>query len=132
LIPQDYIADGTLVAWKKEQPLPYSELEMRLKRPVEDLFIGEDVDTLLWLFDLFWCNGDTLLDLPLNRRRRELDTFSVNLRLRISPVQKVDSTDKLPSLLRDSQNRGNGGLIIKDATKRYDPLSLKPSWYSLK
>ena len=132
LIPQDYIADGTLVAWKRERPLPYSDLEMRLKRPVEDLFIGEDVDTLLWLFDLFWCNGDTLLNLPLNRRRRELDTFSVNLRLRISPVQKVDSTEKLPSLLRDSQNRGNGGLIIKDATKRYDPLSLQPSWYSLK
>jgi len=131
-IPQDFIADGTLVAWKKERPLPYSELELRLKRPVEDLFIGEDVDTLLWLFDLFWCNGDTLLDLPLNRRRRELDTFSVNPRLRISPIQKVDSAETLPSLLRDAQNRGNGGLIIKDATQRYDPLSLKPSWYSLK
>ncbi len=132
VIPQDYVADGTLVAWKKEKPLPYSELEKRLKRPVEDLFIGEDTDTLLWLFDLFWCNGDTLLDLPLKHRRRELDTFSVNPRLRISPVFKVDSTNELPSLLSDSKNRGNGGLIIKDATQQYDPLSSKPTWYTLK
>ncbi|HAT59497.1 MAG TPA: hypothetical protein DCS60_01840, partial [Opitutae bacterium] len=64
------------------------------KRPVEDLFIGEHVDTLLWLFDLFWCNEDTLLDIPLKSRRQVLDTFFVNLRLRISPVQKVEPTDK--------------------------------------
>lgn len=132
LIPQDYMADGTLVAWKKEQPLPYVELEKQLNRPVEDLFIGEDVDTLLWLFDLFWCNGDTLLDFPLIRRRRELDTFSVNPKLRISPVYQVNSSEKLPSLLQDSKNRGNQGIIVKDATQWHNPLSSKPAWYSLK
>jgi len=102
------------------------------KHQVEDLFIGEQVDTLLWLFDLFLCNENTLLDIPLKSRRQVPVTFSVNLRLRIFPVQKVDPTDKPPSLLRDFQNRENGGLIIKDATKRYDPLSFQTSWYSLK
>lgn len=131
LIPQDYIADGILVAWKKERPLPYAVLEARLNRPVEDLFVGEDTDTLLWLFDLFWFNGDSLIDRPLSFRKRELDTFSVNPKLRISPVHRLDSTEKLPTLLKESKKRGNSGLIIKDATRSYNPLSSEPSWYSL-
>ncbi len=132
LIPEDYIADGTLVAWDKERPLPFATLETRLMRAAEDLFVGEDTDTLLWLFDLLWFNGNSLIDQPLSLRKRELDGFSVNPRLRISPVQRVDSTEKLPALLKASQERGNRGLVIKDATRSYNPLSPEPSWHSLK
>jgi len=132
LIPQDYIADGTLVAWDKERPLPFARLKERLDRPAEDLFVGEDTDTLLWLYDLFWFNGDSLIDRPLSLRKRELDTFSVNPKLRISPVHPVDAAEKLPTLMKESKERGNSGLIIKDATRPYNPLSSEPSWFSLK
>lgn len=132
LIPQDYIADGILVAWLKEHPLPFSELSKRINRPVEDLFIGEDIDTLLWLHDLLWFNGDSLLEHPLSFRKQELDTFSVNLKLRISPVYQIDSSEEIPSLLQNSQKRGNRGIIIKDATRSYNPLSPQAAWFTLK
>ncbi len=132
LIPQDYVADGTLVAWSKENPLPFAALKQRLTRPAQDLFIGEDTEVLLWLHDLFWFNGDSLLDRPLSYRKRELDTFSVNPRLRISPVTRSKSTDPLPSMLRDAQSRGHQGLIIKNATRPYDPLSTESAWITLK
>ena len=124
-IPQDFVAEGLLVAWEKEQPLSISKLLERIRKPAEDLFIGEDVDTLLWLNDLLWFNGDTLIDQPLSNRRRELNTFTVNPKLRISPVTRLDSTEDLPTLLEDAKRRGHKGIIIKDETRSFDPLSPK-------
>lgn len=124
-IPQDFIAEGYLVGWDKEKPLPISKLMERLQKPVEDLFIGEDVDTLLWLNDLLWFNGDPLIDQPLSQRKRELDTFSVNQKLRISPVTRLDSTEALPTLLEDTKGRGHKGIVVKDETRSFDPLSSK-------
>lgn len=122
-IPQDFIAEGYLVGWEKEKPLPISKLIERIQKPAEDLFIGEDVDTLLWLNDLFWFNGNPLIDQPLYYRKRELDTFSVNPKLRISPVTRLDSTEALPTLLAETKQLGHKGIIVKDETRSFDPLS---------
>ena len=123
LIPQEFIADATLVAWSKESPLPYSKLRERLDRPVAELLLGEEVDTLLWLNDLLWNDGDTLLDRPLSERKRRLNSFSVNPKLRISPVTTLESVHLVHRHLQDSQERGNQGLIIKKETSIYNPLS---------
>ncbi len=131
LIPQDFIADGTLIAWKKEEPLPYSELAKRLHRPAEELFLGEDIGTLFWLHDLLWHNGESLLEVPLSQRKRHLNSFSVNTKLRISPVTFLDSAEGIHSYLQDSKSRGNKGLITKDETSPYNPLSSKPAWHTL-
>ena len=133
LIPQDFIADGTLVAWEKETPLPYSKLRERLERPAAELLLGDEADTLLWLHDLLWNNGDTLVDQPLSERKSRLYSFSVNPKLRISPVTHLDSIDQIHGQLRDSQKRGNQGLILKKETSPYNPLSDSgPDWISFK
>ena len=133
LIPQDFIADGTLVAWEKEAPLPYSKLCERLERPAAELLLSDEADTLLWLHDLLWNNGDTLVDQPLSERKSRLYSFSVNPKLRISPVTHLDSIDQIHGQLQDSQKRGNQGLIIKKETSPYNPLSdSKSGWISFK
>lgn len=133
LIPQDFIADGTLVAWEKESPLPYSILRERLERPAAELLLGDEADTLLWLHDLLWNNGDTLVGQPLSERKSRLYSFSVNPKLRISPVTHLDSIDQIHGQLRDSQKRGNQGLILKKETSHYNPLSDSgPDWISFK
>ena len=133
LIPQDFIADGTLVAWEKESPLPYSILRERLERPAAELLLGDEADTLLWLHDLLWNNGDTLVGQPLSERKSRLYSFSVNPKLRISPVTHLDSIDQIHGQLRDSQKRGNQGLILKKETSPYNPLSDSgPDWISFK
>ncbi len=133
LIPQNFIADGTLVAWEKESPLPYAKLAERLERPGAELLLSDEVDTLLWLHDLLWNNGDSLVDKPLSERKSRLYSFSVNLKLRISPVTHLDSVDQIHGQLRDSQKRGNQGLILKKETSTYNPLSDSGSdWITFK
>ena len=122
-IPQDFIAEGYLVAWEKEKPLPLSRLLERIQKHAADLFVGEDVDTLMWLNDLFWFNGDTLIDQPLSYRKRNLDTFSVNPKLRISPVTRLDSAESIPTLLEETKQRGHKGIMVRDETRSFDPSS---------
>ena len=77
----------------------------------------------MWLNDLFWFNGDTLIDQPLSYRKRNLDTFSVNPKLRISPVTRLDSAESIPTLLEETKQRGHKGIMVRDETRSFDPSS---------
>lgn len=130
LIPQDFIADAEIVAWDYTHPLPLADLQKRLARRGEDLFIGEETQVLLWLFDLLWINENDLLDLPLADRRKHLDTFSVNPKIRISPVTNLQNPLEIESHLTSAHERGNAGIIFKDPTASYE-LGTKPNaWIS--
>ena len=122
LIPQDFIADGTLLAWEKETPLPFKALEERLTLPAAELLLGGEVDTTVWLHDLLWNGEESLLEKPLSTRKRELNTFSVNPKLRIAPATRLDTPHELQSALQDAQTRGHQGIIAKDASANYDTL----------
>jgi DNA ligase-1 len=131
LIPQNFIADGTLLAWEKETPLPFTALEERLSLPASDLLLGEEVDTTVWLHDLLWDGEQSMLEKPLSLRKRELNTFSVNPKLRISPVTKLDSPHQIQQAAQEARGRGHLGVIAKNASAPYDTLG-DPGWIRFK
>ncbi|OUW16338.1 MAG: hypothetical protein CBD18_06930 [Opitutales bacterium TMED158] len=130
-ISYNFVTDGTLLAWQKETPLPFAALEERLRRAPSELLLGREVDTTVWIHDLLWLNGESMLDQPLHSRKRELDTFSVNTKLRISPVTTLDSTQALGGALKEAQDRGHLGVIVKDKGAPYDTLS-ESTWFRFK
>ncbi|MBC2608142.1 MBL fold metallo-hydrolase RNA specificity domain-containing protein [Pelagicoccus albus] len=131
-IPQHFIADAAVVPWGYESPLPRSELDKRLTLRAEDLFLGEDVEVTLWLFDLLCLNGEDLLDKPLEERRQKLDTFSVTPKIRITPVSPLMGVDQVEEALEQTTSRGNKGLLFKDPQSAYDPLAEAESWLKLR
>ncbi|MDQ8203126.1 ATP-dependent DNA ligase [Pelagicoccus sp. SDUM812003] len=131
-IPQDFIADGEVVAWGYERPLPFSELQKRLGRKGEDLFLGEEIPVILWLYDLLWFENEDLLDAPLENRRRKLDTFSVNPKARIAPVSILSSPQDIEAEFAAARARGNEGLMLKDPSSAYLPGRRGLSWLKLK
>ncbi len=131
MIPQHFICDAVVVPWGYETPLPREELEKRLHRKAEDLFLGEDVSVVLWLFDILSLSGDDLLDLPLEQRRPKLETLSVTPRIRITPVHSLMGAEQIALDLEKTKARGNRGLIFKDPQSLYNPLSKSPIWLRL-
>ncbi len=131
MIPQHFICDAVVVAWGYEEPLPRSELKKRLNRKAEELFLGEEVPVVLWLFDILSFSGDDLLDLPLEQRRHKLDTFSVTPKIRITPVLPLMGVEQIEETLEKSKEIGNSGLIFKDPQSPYNPLSKSPAWLRL-
>ena len=130
-IPQNFICDGIVIPWRYEQALPFCELEKRLNRKGEDLFLGEEVPVLLWLYDTLWHEGSDLLDETLETRRARLDTFSVNAKIRITPVSQLSAVDELTSKLDSAREAGCRGLIVKDSQSAYEAGQTSESWIEI-
>ncbi len=132
LIPSDFIGDGEAVAWDEERPLPFAELQKRLGRKGEDLFLAEEIPVVLFLYDLLWHDETDLLDTPLETRRQRLDTFTVNPKIRIAPVTVLTGASAIEEAFTAARARGNEGLMLKDPQSPYLPGRRGSAWLKLK
>ncbi|MBK1880156.1 MBL fold metallo-hydrolase [Pelagicoccus mobilis] len=131
LVPQDFVADAVIVPWENERPLPQSELDNRLKRKAEELFLGEEIPVILWLIDLLGLADQDLLDTPLEKRRQKLDTFSVNTTVRITPVTQLLGVPQIEDAIEKAKQAGGRGIVLKAPRSPYNPLSSIPHWLRL-
>lgn len=129
----DAILDGEIVAMRGEEVLPFVELQKRLGRKEDDLFMREEVPIRFVAFDLLWREGVDLLQLPLWQRRavlEELAPLPAGFALaRISPAQSVEGIDAAFAAARE---RGNEGLMVKDPSSAYAPGRRGLAWLKLK
>jgi DNA ligase-1 len=185
-ISDDAILDGEIVAWScgadtlvreagvdalapgealdqtpNGRALPFSTLQQRLgRKKISDRLIRE-VPVAYLVFDIFYANGELLLDKPLRERRRILDellarprTISVRTpagqstlafdeaeaeageppgaRILSAPVAVAHSAEGLERLFTAARGRGNEGLMIKDLDSLYTPGRRGKSWLKMK
>lgn len=131
-MPRDFILDGEALAWGDERPRPFADLQKRLGRKGEDLFLGEEIPVVFWAYDLLWLDGRSLLDEPLETRRRLLDTLSVNLKIRIAPTRAVSGAAGVEEAFASARARGHEGLVAKDPSSPYQPGRRGRAWIKLK
>lgn len=128
----DFIADGEIVAMRGGQVLPFADLQKRLGRREQDLFLREETPIRMVAFDLLWLGGEDLLERPLRKRRaalEALDTGGALLLARVTPARSPAEIDVAFALARE---RGNEGLMIKDPASAYAPGRRGMAWLKLK
>ena len=185
-LPQDVILDGEIVAWKyperaadarevvDEAPSergeakaanlgsarPFSILQQRLgRKKVSDKMLRENPVAYL-VFDVFYANGELMIERPLRERARVLDellsaprkdthhtghrgaqslfSFDPDDEQRAeasiirAPVFRASSPDQLEELFVAARARGNEGLMIKDLASSYSPGKRGKSWLKMK
>ncbi len=185
-LPQDAILDGEIVAWKypehaedarevvDEAPSeqgeakaanlgsarPFSMLQQRLgRKKVSDKMLRENPVAYL-VFDVFYANGELMIEKPLRERARILDELLAaprkdtthrghsgaqtlllfhsesEQRLEASiiraPVFRASSPEQLEELFVAARARGNEGLMIKDLDSSYSPGKRGKSWLKMK
>ena len=129
----DFVLDGEVLAMRGEEVLPFAELQKRLGRREADLFMREEVPISFVAFDCLWCNGTSLLDLPLRQRRAALEKIGpLPIGLRRTPVHQVNSVQEIEQGFEAARARGNEGLMIKDPESRYTPGRRGLAWLKLK
>ena len=72
---QGVIVDGELVGVDPSTgtPVPFQQLSRRIKRKHDIRAVAEEVPVRLFLFDLLWCDGESLLEHPLSDRLSRLE-----------------------------------------------------------
>ncbi|KAN0047335.1 hypothetical protein ACTA71_001717 [Dictyostelium dimigraforme] len=121
---QQMILDGEILLMdtKSGKPLPFGTLGVHKKNGFKDATV------CVFLFDILYLNGKSLIHLPLKERREilEKNVAVVKNRVEFSEVAIVSGASeksKLTALLNRVFKEKLEGLVIKDALSEYEPGS---------
>jgi DNA ligase-1 len=128
------IFDGEAIAYdeKNDKFLPFQEtVQRKRKHGIEKAAI--DVPLKLFIFDILYKNGKSLLNLPFSERRKVLEKINFSdKRIEIARQNIVDSADGIRDLIRKYLAEGLEGAMIKKIDEPYKPGARGYHWVKYK
>ena len=131
-IGHDVLFDGEVLAHRDGRVLRFFELQRRLGRKKVDEDLRSDVPVVLVIFDLLWLDGRTLLDEPLTARRKLLEGLGLEHPYLLARLEEATGPEHLDGIFKETRDRGNEGLMVKDPLSPYTPGRRGLAWLKLK
>ena len=131
-IGHDVLFDGEVLAHRGGRVLRFFELQHRLGRKKVTDELRAEVPVTLVIFDLLWLDGRTLLDEPLDTRRKLLEGLGLQHPYLLARVEEARGPDDLDRIFAETRARGHEGLMVKDPLSRYTPGRRGLAWLKLK
>jgi DNA ligase-1 len=128
----DVLFDGEVLAHRDGKVLRFFELQHRLGRKKVTDELRREVPVVLVIFDLLYLDGRSLLDEPLETRRRLLEGLGVEMPFLLARLEEATSPDDLDRIFADTRERGHEGLMVKDPMSPYTPGRRGLAWLKLK
>jgi len=128
---EEAILEGEVVAVDASgYPIPFQHLMRRFKRvhAVEDMV--EKIPVKLYLFDVLYLNGESLISLPYTQRRQILGEISGEVPLTKQLV--TDNVEEARLFLKEAINHGHEGLMAKRLDSPYTPGIRGKHWLKIK
>lgn len=134
---KNLILDSECVAFDTEQHkiLPFQVLATRKRKDVQEKDIK--VRVCLYVFDMLYFNGESLIQLPLVERRKYLfsNVQPIDEKLRFATRLDSTNTDEISAFLDQSVKDSCEGLMIKTTEgteSKYEPSKRSRNWLKLK
>ena len=124
--------DGEVLAHRDGRVLRFFELQHRLGRKKVTDELRREVPVVLVIFDLLHLDGRSLLDEPLEERRRLLEGLRVEHPFLLARLEEATSPADLDRIFVDTRERGHEGLMVKDPSSPYTPGRRGLAWLKLK
>ena len=124
--------DGEVLAHRDGRVLRFFELQRRLGRKKVTDDLRNEVPVVLVIFDLLYLDGRSLLDEPLEDRRRLLEGLGLEHPFLLARLEEATSPDDLDRIFADTRERGHEGLMAKDPKSPYTPGRRGLAWLKLK
>jgi DNA ligase-1 len=124
--------DGEVLAHRDGKVLRFFELQHRLGRKKVSDDLRREVPVVLVIFDLLHLDGRSLLDEPLETRRRLLEGLGVEPPFLLARLEEATSPADLDRIFADTRERGHEGLMVKDPISPYTPGRRGLAWLKLK
>ncbi len=126
-----FIVEGEVVAVNAEsKPLPFQELMRRFRRVHQIEETMKEVPVRLYLFDLLFVNGESLIDQPYQERWQKLAEICDQSLLADRIITNEAKTAE--QFLQRAMDAGHEGLMAKDLTSIYQPGSRGKKWFKIK
>ncbi len=121
---EDFIAEGEIVGFRDNKPLPFQTVLQRVRRKYDIHDAMKNVPIKIFLYDLLYFN-EPVVDEPIIKRREILENAvdtSID-ELKLSDIVKVgpDNIDDAVELFNKSIAGGHEGIMIKNCAEPYIP-----------
>jgi len=129
--PKEAIMEGEVIALGRNgNPLPFQHLMRRFRRVYSIERMAENIPVELFLFDLIYVDGESLLDMPYLERRRRLKEAAGG----ISLTKQLITKDPVEAerFLEEAVDEGHEGLMAKRLTSPYTPGVRGKHWLKIK
>jgi DNA ligase-1 len=127
----DAILEGEVIAVDAAgSPVPFQHLMRRFKRIHEVSDVAEKIPVRLFLFDILFLNGKSLIALPYVQRRQILAETVGGIALTSQIV--TDDKEEAAEFLQAAIDAGNEGLMAKKLDSPYTPGIRGKRWLKIK
>ncbi len=132
-LPGEFILDGEIIGLRDEVAIPFTQFQARLGRKTVDEELVRSLPVALFAFDLLYQDGEVLLELPLQERRRRLESLLPNMGpVRLGRADVAHDVSHLRDEFAAARARGNEGLMIKSLSSAYKPGRRGKDWQKIK
>jgi DNA ligase-1 len=129
----NFILDGELIAFKNDKPLPFQELQKRLRRKSMTNTILSEIPICYIVYDVMLYDQRQVIKDTLKSRKLLLANFQFKDSLiSIAQSKLVSSVDEITNRFRKSRHEGHEGLVLKDPLSQYYPGKRGKYWIKLK
>jgi DNA ligase-1 len=131
VMAKEAILEGEVIAIdNRGYPIPFQHLMRRFKRvhAIEDM--AEKIPVQLYLFDILYLNGESLIALPYLQRRKILAENSGEILLTKQIV--TDKREEAEKFLKEAVDVGHEGLMAKRIDSPYTPGIRGKHWLKIK
>jgi DNA ligase-1 len=111
-------------------PIPFQHLMRRFKRVHEIEGTAEKIPVKLYLFDILYLNGESLISLPYLQRRQVLAENAGGIPLTTQIV--TDKREVAEKFLKEAVDAGHEGLMAKKLDSPYTPGTRGKRWLKIK
>ena len=128
---KEVILEGEVIAVDNlGLPIPFQHLMRRFKRvhAIEDM--AEKIPVKLYLFDILYLNGESLISVPYLQRRQILAENAGEIPLTKQRV--TDKTEEAEQFLKEAIDAGHEGLMAKKPDSPYTPGIRGKRWLKIK
>lgn len=128
---REAILEGEVIAVSGDgKPMPFQHLMRRFKRVYEIDKIAKSIPVKLFLFDALYIDGENLINLPYDERRRKLREIVGNIPL----TEQIVTSDlsEAKSFLKKAVDEGHEGLMAKRLSSLYLPGARGKHWFKIK
>lgn len=128
----DFILDGEIVPFRDSKPLPFNELQRRLRRKNVDQDIIKEIPIVYAAYDVLYLDGSSAIKESLTNRKDLINKLELKKPLMNSPFTILDSEEKIAQMFEESRSLGHEGLVLKDPASTYQPGKRGKHWVKLK
>jgi DNA ligase-1 len=125
----DVILDGEVIAIKDNKPMPFQSVLRRFRRRHDIAEAQDAIELVPNVFDILYLDEETLIDLPLEERRKRLESV---VSMYIAPQVVSSDPREIERTYKAALDAGHEGIMIKVPASPYSPGQRGKQWIKIK